>query len=268
MLRETAKRIAEFNCALLYAVLLPIIRKRPYRIVLYYHDIKPGDVRSFEKQMAYLAHNCTVVKASAIAICPPQSKNVIVSITFDDAFVCVKEYAVPVLKKYRLPATIFAPTGNLGRKPDWPMAETCSFNEELILNEQELRELDEDGIEILSHSVLHSVLTEMTSGIIRDEMSSSKQALESILGHEVLGISYPHGEHNPEICEIASQAGYRYGFTIEPVMVDCSRSSMQIGRFHVEPYEGLLTFRLKLSGAYQVTKHLRALKRFLRKALH
>jgi hypothetical protein len=95
------------------------------------------------------------------------------------------------------------------------------------------------------------------------ELKESKQALETILSHEVNAVSYPHGAYNSNVCEAAKQAGYEQAFTIQPLVVDESTNDMRIGRFAVSPKDGLFKFRLKVSGAYQVVRYLRILKKKL-----
>ncbi|MCK4627475.1 MAG: polysaccharide deacetylase family protein [Sedimentisphaerales bacterium] len=265
LIMNIIKKHTEFICAILYAMLPLRFHRKPRRIVIYYHCITRKYAKCFERQMAFLAKKCTVVKASDILTYKAVGKKTIVSITFDDAYECIKEIAMPILNKYNLPATIFVPLGNMGHKPEWDIPDTCPYKNEFIMNEHDIKELDLKGYEMLAHSFSHRLLTNIETSSLKDEILRSKNTLEALLGHEVSGMSYPNGAHNDKICEAAKQAGYQYGFTIEPYMADYSPSNMEIGRFSVEPYEGLLTFQLKIIGAYQVTRYLRNIKSYLMK---
>ena len=260
---KNMKKLTEFICAVLYAMLLLRFHRKPCRIIIYYHCITRKDVKCFERQMAFLAKKCTVVKASDILTYKAGDKKSIVSITFDDAYECVKEIAIPILNKYNLPATIFVPLGNMGHKPEWDIPDTCPYKNEIIMNEHDIKELDLKGYEMLAHSFSHRLLTKIETSSLKDEILRSKNILEALVGHEVPGMSYPNGAYNDKICEAAKQAGYQYGFTIEPYIADYSPSNMEIGRFSVEPHEGLLTFRLKIIGAYQAIRYLRNIKSYL-----
>ncbi|NQT03164.1 MAG: polysaccharide deacetylase family protein, partial [Planctomycetes bacterium] len=88
--------------------------------------MKKADVPGFSKQMAYLANKCSVVKPSKMKNMPSDKDRNLTAVTFDDAFVSVFENAVPVLKKHKLPAAIFVPTGNLGKTPLWALRDDCS----------------------------------------------------------------------------------------------------------------------------------------------
>lgn len=68
----------------------------------------------FEEQMKYISENkkvCTLRELSSMLQsedpCPPDC----VAVTFDDSFKNVRTVALPVLKKYNIPATFFVTTG-------------------------------------------------------------------------------------------------------------------------------------------------------------
>ena len=257
------KDIIEFVSALLYGVFLPLIHKPPRRVVIYYHNLRRQSMEGIEKQMAYLARKCFAVNASEVITALPNGSKVIVGITFDDGFISFHNNALPILQKYRLPAALFVPTGNLGKRPNWDLQEDCSDADEVIMNKEQVVELDKAGYEILSHTVSHPYLTEIDDIKLQDELERSKQALEQIVGHDIVGISYPYGAYNDKVCKAAKRTGYQIGFCVEPYSVDSSPNSFQIGRFKVSPTDSMLKFKLKLIGAYEIVKYFRRLKRML-----
>lgn len=259
---KTLKAITEFFFALIYALFLLVTRRHVSRVVLYYHTVKIADAGRFMKQMEYLARRCTVVKASEIMGVNAYGANNLIVITFDDAFVNVFENAVPILRRYELPASIFVPVSDLGRKPNWDMPECDPDKNETIMRKDQIQQLDKEGFEIFSHTLTHPVLTEIQDGRLAIELAESKLAVEEIVGHKVVGISYPYGSFDVKVSNAAEKAGYKLGFTIEPSMVDSSTNSLQIGRFSVSPRDGLLRFKLKAMGAYQAVRGLRMLKRY------
>lgn len=258
---DCIKNIIEFICAAFYLVYLSLLSKKPCRVVIYYHGIKRHDVAGFKRQLKYLAEKCATVRPSEIKTARANGDSCVVAITFDDAFVSVIENAVPILKKHGLPAGIFVPADNIGKPPRWEIQDNCSDKNETIMSEEQVSELYNSGFEIFSHTLSHPVLVESEDDKLKAEMVESKQILERIIGHEVIGISYPHGACDKRVCAAAKQAGYKLGFTIEPCTVDDSTDDLQIGRFAVSANDGLVKFRLKVCGAYQVTKYLQALKR-------
>jgi len=80
--------------------------------VLTYHRV--ADPIGFEEQMKYLAKNYPVVSMADLLsnkkgqqTLPPRA----VMITFDDAYQDFADCAWPILRRYRLPVTLFVPTG-------------------------------------------------------------------------------------------------------------------------------------------------------------
>lgn len=254
---KQCKEAVKFACAAFYAPLMPMIQAKPRRVVLYYHSVKAEYRSMFERQMAYLAANCTVTRVSEIKTAGSNGADVVAAITFDDAFESVLENAVPILKVFRLPASIFVPTGNLGRSIGWSIPEIFDEGDEKIMSAEQIAGLAEDDFEILSHTVFHPRLTCVDKRQLRAELRQSKKELENITGKPVPAVSYPHGDFNCDVIEAAKKAGYRYGFTIEPHLADCCDDDMQIGRFAVSPADSLFKFKLKVNGAYSITDHFR-----------
>jgi len=257
------KDIIEFICAAGFATFRFLLPVKTGKVVLCYHYLKIGDVEQFERQMHYLAQRCDVVLPSEIFDADGNDGRMTVAITFDDAFFSIYERAIDILKKYELPAGVFVPSGNPGKLPGWQMPEDSPYRDETVMDAEAIGDMDKDGFEMLSHTVSHCVLTELSDEQLNEELSKSKDDVQRIIGHEVCGISYPHGECDSRVCEAAEKAGYTYGFTLEPCMVDCAEDRLQIGRFVVSPGDSLMKFKLKVTGAYQVIRYLRAIKKMI-----
>lgn len=257
------KELAEFVCAVWYALFIGFFQKKPCRLVLYYHGVSTRDTERFETQMAYLSKRCTVVKPSQIMSSPPEGTKTVVAITFDDAFLSVAKNATPILKKYRLPAGIFVVAGNLGKRPRWKIRHSCPDKYEIVMNKEQIAELHRAGFEIGSHTFSHRLLMQLEVSELEAELVNSKCVLETITGQQILTISYPHGAYDQRICEVAERAGYEMGFTVEPRRVDDKTDCMMIGRFRASPKESIAEFKLKVRGAYQARLYLQSAKRLL-----
>jgi peptidoglycan/xylan/chitin deacetylase (PgdA/CDA1 family) len=252
--------------AFVYAVYLRIFRPGPRRIILYYHSVRAETLPAFARQMEYLARTCQVVPICQIVSVPFTQGKHLVSITFDDAFVSVRDQAIPVLEGLGLRASIFVPVGLLGRRPDWGLLEQAGDQDETVMDSEDLRTLQQRGFEIYSHTLSHPFLTHLDVPQMQEELHQSRRRLGDLLGQSVDAVSYPHGDYNRTVLEEAKRAGYKWGFTIEPRMITMQTDPLAMGRFSVSPSEGLLTFRLKAMGAYQACDWLRKMKaKFLRK---
>lgn len=128
---------------------------------------------------------------------------------FDDGYYSVYSYAYPLLKKYKMTATL----GLISSK-------VLSSNKHLrngFLGVAEIKEMiDSLGIEIASHSVNHPKLTDLTDTLaIKYELTHSKQVLESLFGQKVITFAYPYGQYDDRILRLTLQAGYKLGRTCE-----------------------------------------------------
>ncbi len=249
--------------ASIFYAYLTVFQRHPKRLLIYYHGIRDCDVESFARQMAYLSEFCEVVRPSEIISSDFDPEKTLIGITFDDAFSSAMDLAVPILREHELPAGFYVPTGNLGNAPSWEVSNEAAGNNERIITAEQVRELNGYGFEIGSHTVSHPKLPNLDDRQLTSELTDSKSELEDIVGHEILTISYPNGKHDNRVCEFAKACGYRIGFIIEPYLITDETDELKIGRFGVLPQDSLYEFKLKISGAYQVVKVLRAFRRFV-----
>ena len=67
-----------------------------------------------------------------------------------------------------------------------------------------------DNFEIGSHGVTHRYLTKISPEEAKDEIYSSKQMLENLIGRKVDKFCYPRGYANEQIKQWVKDAGYTY----------------------------------------------------------
>lgn len=191
--------------------------------ILTYHTIQPQPdfgitwitPRRFEKHMRYLRQ----AGFQAISIVDQvqglghlRKHEKYVTITFDDAYVSVFDFAWPILKKYGFTATVFAISEYVGGSNAWDhhilrrRLRHCN-RDQLVL-------LAEDGWEIGSHSATHRLLTSLNGPELWRELHGSKTRLEDELRRPVKVISYPFGQCNSIVIKYASEAGYLAGCTL------------------------------------------------------
>jgi peptidoglycan/xylan/chitin deacetylase (PgdA/CDA1 family) len=240
---------------------MKLFANRKKRLIIYYHGMPDEYCESFEKQVAYIAQRYDVLPLSELMRSENYSHKTCITITFDDGFLSVFRNAWPILKKYGLKATMFIPVGSIGGMAKWEIGDDWQDDhKEPIIDSDTMVSLDSEGFEIMSHTVSHTALTELPPEQVSLELRQSRKMLEDTLGHKVEGISYPLGRFNDQIVEAAKEAGYQYAVTVEPISVDNSPDKWATGRFVVSPKMNMLQFRLKVCGAYEVTKYCRAIK--------
>ena len=114
----------------------------------------------FERQLEHVLERGYVATTFTEAVTAPPAPRT-VAITFDDAYRSVYELGLPILERLGLPATVFAPTEQIGG--DQPMAwpgidqwlDTEHRGELLGASWEQLAELAEAGWEIGSHTCAH-----------------------------------------------------------------------------------------------------------------
>ena len=89
------------------------------------------------------------------------------------------------------------------------------------LSTSQIKEMSDNGMEIISHSMSHKALSKLNLVDLRYELVNSKELLEKITGKAVNTIVYPAGDYSQTVIEESVKAGYTFGRTTE-LFVDTS----------------------------------------------
>ncbi|WP_162921742.1 polysaccharide deacetylase family protein [Listeria costaricensis] len=200
--------------------------------VLMYHSINENvknnliiSPNEFEEQMKWLKDNgYHPLYLRELGDMLETGKNVPdkpVVITFDDGYQDNYTNAYPILKKYALPANIFVITSKIGADNHF--------------DEQAMKEMSANGIEMESHTVNHPELNQLPYEAQLRELTDSKKRIEAITGQEVNSICYPVGRYNEDTEKAAQEAGYRMGFAIENSTANKNQGMYRLKRLRVSP---------------------------------
>jgi len=188
-------------------------------VILQYHHVSsetPGitsiSPEKFEAHIQTIINQGYQVLPLADIVEPLRDQTAIpdkaVGITFDDAYVNIYENAYPILKRHKLPFTIFVATDYVGVNPNQ------------YLSWAQLREMQLNGATINNHTASHPHLLRQNSGEskrswrrrVKKEILFAEQALRENLPPSeqdtLKMLAYPYGEYNPEIEEIITGLGY------------------------------------------------------------
>lgn len=193
--------------------------------ILCYHSVEPAwehplAVRpeEFEQHCSWLAKNRHVLPLDDALRRVDSSGRLprgLAALTLDDGFAALYEHALPILTRYRLPATVFLVAETLtpaGRPVDWVDGAPSSPLRTLDLDQ--VREMQEAGVDFQSHSWAHRDLTTLDPDGCVEDLRASRQLLEDLLGRPVPLLAYPRGRHDERVREAASRAGYSHAVAL------------------------------------------------------
>ncbi|GAA3721043.1 polysaccharide deacetylase family protein [Streptomyces tremellae] len=139
----------------------------------------------------------------------------LVGLTFDDGYADFTEHALPALLRYGFTATVYVLPGRLGGTNAWdPLGPRKP-----LLTEDGIRAAAGAGMEIGSHGLLHTDLTDRSAvgaELLAAETARSRALLREITGGDVTGFCYPYGAVDQRAVAAVRAAGYRYAVAIDP----------------------------------------------------
>ena len=241
--------------------------------VLCYHSVSPEfTVRgfrahpgNFEEQISYLTSNYKVISMAEFAahIYGGKELNGAAVLTFDDGYRDNYTYAYPILEKYKCPATIFLATGFIDKEVE--------LIEDEVLEPLEWSEIIEmknsDMISFGAHSHTHRILSSLTVDEIKEEIKVSKKILEERLGDEVDLFAYPNGQlsdFNQEVIDILKNNGFIAACSTVWSTSNTKNNLFSLNRVTIDQKDDLMTFKLKLLGAYDYIRFIHHFKKYLR----
>jgi peptidoglycan/xylan/chitin deacetylase (PgdA/CDA1 family) len=115
-----------------------------------------------------------------------------------------------LLKQYGFSATVFLVADKVGQSNTWDRL----YGEELpLLDWQQIRQLQAEGVEFGSHSASHHPLTSLRVAEVVREGARSRSILEQQLGFPICSFAYPHGDFDPVVEHLIGACGYVFGLS-------------------------------------------------------
>lgn len=203
----------------------------------------------FRRQMAYL-------KRAGYRIIPltelsgrlnngKEWKDKPVVLTFDDGFRDSYLNALPVLRAYGFPATVFVVSGLMGQTNKWMAKRGCPERD--LATADELRDMAENGIDIGSHTMSHAALDAVDPETMSREVSVSKEEIEQRLGKQVRFFAYPYGRLNEAARDAVAAAGYAAACSTRSGFNRAGADPFILRRLEVYGTDSLWRFALKLA---------------------
>lgn len=205
------------------------------------NDIHTVKYTNFKKQIEYLK-NFNITHINKI-----NNKPNSISVTFDDGYKDTLKVAYPILKKNKIPFTIFIITNNLINQ------------QKNYLDAKDVKKLAKDkNIIIGSHSKSHVDLTNVNDKTLLSELKDSKIELENIIKKKVTCLSFPYGKFNQRIIKLSKKIGYKTLCNSEP-LPNNNNKKIIINRQAIIYYDNFFFFKNKINGRFDAIINLKKL---------
>jgi len=157
---------------------------------------------------------------------------------------------LPILKKYKYSATCFIVAGNIGGKNYWDLDK--GVMEKKMMNEAQIKEWINQGMEIGSHSYTHSHLSRISSlEKVEKEIQKSKYLLEKKFGVKVKHFCYPYGDYSRNTIEVLKYSNYLTATTVKRGRVSNTSKLFELPRVLVNHRTYPVSLLLKIFTNYE-----------------
>lgn len=215
--------------------------------ILEYHMVNPKDKEDahaynvppeeFQRQMDYLQQQgyttitmLEFMKAKKGKMELPEKP---IILTFDDGYEDNYTYLLPILESRGMKATMYMVTNDIGQ-PGY-------------LTWDELRDMQNRGVEIGSHTANHLPLTELTQQEREDEVKLSKLLMEWNGIRTVFSFSYPNGAYDETMPELLRANEYLTAVTGDAGLNTFETNPYLMQRVNIpHPRFGLTEFKYRL----------------------
>jgi peptidoglycan/xylan/chitin deacetylase (PgdA/CDA1 family) len=179
-----------------------------------------------------------------------------VALTFDDGYADNVANAAPILAEYRFGATCFVVSDRIGSYNTWD-AEQLGGRKSLM-NEAELKTWVDAGFEVGSHTRTHPDLTTLSREEMMEELVSSRQGLQSLIGAPIVTFCYPFGRLNADSVWSVGRAGYQFAVTTRRGRASPYDDDLVLPRLSVSGNKGVVNVLLKAATPYGDLHRLRS----------
>jgi peptidoglycan/xylan/chitin deacetylase (PgdA/CDA1 family) len=280
-------RLKQFLFALLRFSLVPLlireaVQRRRATIILY-HDPTP---EVFARQVRALKRRYNVISLRQLvdavqkrdgSALPPKP----LVITFDDGH--VGNHALkPVIESLEVPVTIFLCAAIIGtHRRFWFLHAPSDRDYRRLPDEERLRTLADHGfvqseevprrealswneiqnlsklVDFQAHTLTHAILPYCSDEKARKEICDSRRVLEQAFGTPIYAISYPNGDYSDREVELAREAGYVAGITVDLGFNAVTEDLFRLKRICMDDSGGVTGVVVRASGLWDALKRLR-----------
>jgi len=211
--------------------------------ILLYHGVNSGeafyaemDARSkeyilskelFQAHMKYLYdnnYNVLLLEEYLRRINSGQTPRNVVVLTFDDGEKSCHKTIAPILEKFNFKGNFFIISNFIGKDG--------------YMDAKDIKDLSAKGHAIESHSVNHPFLTKLDNSKVYEELKTSKEKIEALIGREVAFFSIPTGAYNKKVLNAARSVGYKKNLCSVEGYNIINENPFTLKRFAMHSYTG------------------------------
>ncbi len=183
----------------------------------------------FRRQLEYVqAHNIQVLSLDEIARrlaagqpLPDQA----VAFCVDDAFESFYKVAMPIIREFGYPVTLFVNSDSVGGKG--------------YMGWDQLQDVLSQGVTIGNHTASHAYLVEKQPGEsqeqwqqrVRADILAAQTALQKHLGRDATLFAYPYGEYSASLVDVVKDLGFSAAFAQQSGVIYSGSDRFTLPRF-------------------------------------
>lgn len=272
-------------------------RVRSGAVVLCYHNVIAGPRQNgekilhmqsdaFERDISWMASRFEFVFLSELVARIRQGRSVrgLAAISFDDAYVGTFDNALPILRHFTVPSTIFVTSGASGSGRsfwwDWPEFSSGSLTiserdrlltqfegdagkiaaefdiapanlagEYLPADWSRIRTARDDLVEFGAHSVTHRALPFISDDQLNNELTVCSEAIQEQLGVRPTLFAYPYGLYDHRVLRAVAESGFDGALTLAGRDVRVGTNAFAVPRVNIPGVISGVAFRGTVSGA-------------------
>lgn len=171
-----------------------------------------------------------------------QAKGKVAAITFDDGFLSVYQYAMPILDSLGFHATNFFVSSHMGLDNAW---DNERAQRDKIMTFDEMRNWAARGHEVGGHTLDHPHLKDIPLDEAKQQIVENKKKLEEELAAPIVSFAYPFGDENEAIRAIVKNAGYQFAVTTIKSRAHANEDNFELPRHSIRRNDTIVHFLAK-----------------------
>jgi peptidoglycan/xylan/chitin deacetylase (PgdA/CDA1 family) len=256
--------------------------------IINYHNPEPDvfeeHVRFYDKNYNFVSIDQVVKSIEKGIFSHLPNKSLL--ITIDDGY-SGNAQLFSTLRKYRIPAVIYAVAGVVGTRRhfwfdqlphrgqsmrvlkripdsdrrmririDYDHWDEKEYDNPVALSNEEICAFADSGGSVGSHTLFHPLLDRCDEEVVLNECIMSRERLEKIIGKPVVHFALPNGNMNQSVLNWVQRTGYRSCRTTFPGWVNCKTSPFLLPNFGIADNANIHKAALQVCGLWSILKRL------------